>query len=693
MSAHTIEAILTAKDQGFTSTFDKATQKTESFGQKLKSGLGFGAWSAIGQKAVSSVFGLISSSVGGAVKRFDTLNNFPKVMKSLGFGAKEAEASINKLGSGIQYLPTTLDKVASQTQQVVAVTGDLDEATRLTLALNNAMASGGQSAEQQASAINQWVQAMSKGKPDLQDWRALVQTAPAQMNQLAEATLGAGKTQSDLYEAMKNGSVSIDTVNKKMIELSEKGGKGITSWAKQAESAGGGIQMSMTNVKASVQRNMANIIDATSQMLSKWGGISGIIGKAVPAFDKVGGTITKILTKKISLKKGINTLADDATTLIQKALDAMGKVAPKVVKVGFTIVSTLVQSLGKNMPKLLLRAGDMILNFIRAIGKQLPKLIVTGLNALTNLTNGLNKGQPALVNKAIAIGGEIVKAFIKALPAILKAGISLMGSLLKGIINGFTIIPSKLGTLVKKIPTKIREYLPSVLSAGKALITAMGQGISSLGAWVSGKAKAVAKKVPSAIKSGIGSLISAGKHAITTLGSGISSMAGWIASKATSLAKKIPSAIKGAVTGLASIGRNIVKGLWNGASGMVNWAVSKFKDLGKSILGGIKKALGIKSPSKEFAKVGRWSVLGLVEGLENGQRMVAKATESLVSIPAMGIGGLAVNGAYEYGMTASYTIDVPLYINGREFARATAGDMSTALNTRETRMSRTRGVR
>jgi hypothetical protein len=60
MSAHTIEAVLTARDQGFTSTFDKAVQKTESFGAKLKSGLGFGAWMAIGQKAVSTVISAVN---------------------------------------------------------------------------------------------------------------------------------------------------------------------------------------------------------------------------------------------------------------------------------------------------------------------------------------------------------------------------------------------------------------------------------------------------------------------------------------------------------------------------------------------------------------------------------------------------------------------------------------------------------
>jgi hypothetical protein len=73
--------------------------------------------------------------------------------------------------------------------------------------------------------------------------------------------------------------------------------------------------------------------------------------------------------------------------------------------------------------------------------------------------------------------------------------------------------------------------------------------------------------------------------------------------------------------------------------------------------------------------------------------LVDKATQALVNIPTASMSNLALSSEYEYGTSASYTIDVPLFINGREFARATATDMSDALNTRESRMSRMRGIR
>lgn len=572
MSAHTIEAVLTAKDQGFSSTFDKALNKTETFGQKLKSGLGFGVLMRAGQKAFDVIGNSIATNMDGAVKRFDTLKNYPKVMESLGFSAEKAGASIDALGNGITYLPTTLDKVASQTQQVVAVTGDLDKATKLTLALNNAMASGGQSAEQQASAINQWVQAMAKGKPDLQDWRALVQTAPAQMNQLAEATLGAGKTQTDLYEAMQNGTISIEEVNDAMIKLSEEGADGITSWAEQAKSAGGGIQMAMTNIKAGVQRNIANVIDSIDQALEKFGGISGVLESVIPAINSFGETITSVISGDTSL--------GDA---VQGMLDTLGAKAKEFLPKGV----------------------EFVMNLVAGILQQLPQMIVAGLNAITSMIQGLDSGEGALAGKAVQLMGKILMAFIKAIPSMLKAGIQLIFALAQGISNAI----------------------------GKA-VSAGANG---------------AKRVFKAIKSGLGNLV--------------------------------------------GVGRDFIAGLWNGIKAKFDAVVNKVKALASKLPKVVKKVLGIGSPSKVMREIGVFTGEGFVLGIEDMTRKVEDASSNLVAIPRARSMGMSADLAYEYGTTADYRIEVPLFINGREFAKATATDMQTAMNQNEARQNRMRGIR
>ena len=78
---------------------------------------------------------MVKNSLDGAIDRYDTLNNFPRVMEQMGFDAQASEKAINKLSDGIQGLPTRLDEVASTAQSIAIMTGDLDGAVDTTLAL------------------------------------------------------------------------------------------------------------------------------------------------------------------------------------------------------------------------------------------------------------------------------------------------------------------------------------------------------------------------------------------------------------------------------------------------------------------------------------------------------------------------------------------------------------------------------
>lgn len=614
-STNVIEAILTAKDKGFTSTMDKASKTTQGLMVKFSSGLGFGAWMAVGQKAVNMVFSSINTNMDGAIKRFDTLNNFPKVMQSLGFSADDAQASIDKLGSSIDHLPTTLDAVSSQTQQFVAITGDLDKATDLTLALNNAMAAGGAPAEQQAAAINQWTQAMAKGKPDLQDWRALVQTAPAQMNQLAEATLGAGKTQQDLYQALQSGSVTMEEVNEKMIELSKNGGDGFASWEEQAKSAGGGINMAMVNIKAAVQRNMANIMGSIDKMLEKWGGISGTLQKVIEPINALGSAIqgmiegsldpTEVLTGFLDgITANLPTLMQKGTEIILNIVKGISNAMPQVLNSAIRVILSFVSGVAQNLPKIILAGANLILDFLIGIVKNLPEIIKSGYEALTSFVEGLGSGQGQLLKKVGTLMVEMVKAIIKAAPQLLAGGVKLIGKLLEGIGKGFVSLFKSVAKYASQIPEKIRN--------------------------------------------GIGSLF--------------------------------------------SIGANVVSGLWDGIKGKWDSMIGWIQDKASKLPNPVKKVLGIASPSKVFMKIGGFVGEGFALGIMSAQHMVEDATLGLVSTPSVAM-AQGLNTDVEYGVSARYDIVVPLEINGKEFARATASDMSAQINRNEKTYNRKLGYR
>ena len=569
-----VKAILTAEDRGYSSTMKNALGVTETFGQKIKSGIGFGVLMRAGQKAFDVIGNAISTNLAGATKRFDTLNNYPKVMQSLGYSAQQAEKSMNTLGNSIDHLPTTLDKVASQTQSVVAVVGDLDKATELTLALNNAMAGGGASAEQQASAINQWVQAMAKGKPDMQDWRALVQTAPAQMDQLSKALLGASANQTTLYEAMQNGEVTIEEVNDAMIDLAKNGGKGFASWEEQAKSAGGGINVALVNIKAGIQRNIANVLDSVDKRLEKVGGISGLLQTIIAPINAIGDAISGVINGDLTF--------EDALT-------------------------NMLNSISAKLPEFIKKGISMVLNLASGIAQALPNLIVKGLNALTSFVQGLGKGDGKLISKAFDIVVKLAGGLIKNLPQILSAGVKLILALLQGITSAFGSLLGKVGALARKIPT--------------------------------------------AIKNGIGNL--------------------------------------------ASVGRNFIEGLWTGIKSKFDSVINRVKEKIKNLPEAVKKVLGIHSPSRVMARIGEYTGEGFALGIERSFRQVQSAMGGLYSLqPAGALGGsMSLSDDYSYNATARYEVVVPVNLNGREIARASASDMQTALNQRETRQSRKVGIR
>lgn len=227
----------------------------KSIGAALTGAIG-GAVAVATSKAVSMVTG----AIGNAVKRVDIMNNFPKIMKNLGYSAKDATKSINKMSDGLRGLPTSLDSMAGMVQQLAPLTGGLGEATDLSLALNNALLAGGKSTDIQANAMEQYTQMLAIGKVDMAAWRSMVAAMPGQMDQLSVSLLGAGNKSMDLYEAMKSGKVTFADFNDAVLKLNSEGVGAFASFEQQARDSTDGIGTGWANLQTAITRNLATII-------------------------------------------------------------------------------------------------------------------------------------------------------------------------------------------------------------------------------------------------------------------------------------------------------------------------------------------------------------------------------------------------------------------------------------------------
>lgn len=302
---------------------------SQSFGTGiLKSGAIIGAASTIVSKATD----VIVQSLGSAIQRFDTLNNYPKVMETLGYSSDDVSKSLETMDTRLQGLPTSLSDMVSTVQGIVTTTGDLNQATNAGLALNDMLLASGSSTQLTNAAMEQFRQILSKGKPDMQDWKSLTQAMPGQMDQLAKHMLGPTANANDLYTALGGGGAEAtlqmgDLLNA-MIQLDQEGGEGITSFAEQAKSASGGVATSMANVQTAVTRGLANTLDA--------------IGK-----DNISNAFA-------GLKEGVDTAfsvfngaLSAAMPTIKNVISALGQLAPHIIAAvaaakGFSVVKSLI---------------------------------------------------------------------------------------------------------------------------------------------------------------------------------------------------------------------------------------------------------------------------------------------------------------------------------------------------------------
>lgn len=286
-----------------------------ALGKKSAAGFAaaFGVITGVSAAVTSKALGVISSSIGSAVSRVDTLNNFPRVMQSLGYSADESASTISDLSDKLSELPTRLDDMASAIQQLAPSSVSLTQAKDRALAFNDALLAGGTSAGTQQNAMQQLTKVMSTGKMEMDSWMSIQEAMPGQLDQVAKSMLGQSAGAADLYDALKTGRVSVGDFANAIVSLDKRGGAGFDSFYQQAKNATGGIGTSMANLQNAVTKGVANVIQAfgagsitapIEALKSVINGAFGAVTNLINAFRNTGG-----MEAAASILSGLGSIA------------------------------------------------------------------------------------------------------------------------------------------------------------------------------------------------------------------------------------------------------------------------------------------------------------------------------------------------------------------------------------------------
>ena len=470
-------------------------------GGKFSSGLSAKAGAVMGlvSSVTSKAFDAISNSLGSAIGRVDTMNNFPKVMKNLGYSSDDASASIKKMSASIDGLPTSLPALTGMVQQLAPLCGSLDEATNIGIAFNDMCLASGASTADVSRAMQQYSQILSKGKPELQDWKTLQEVMPGQLNQVAKALIGPTANSKDLYNALKDGSITMGDFNNAVMKLDTEGVDGFASFAQQAKDSTQGIGTALDNISNRVAKAVQTIINAfgAENISGAINAFSGTFGKTADAIATVIYGIKDVVSKGVSgiasvfgqiksalpsgFLDGIVNAFNQLAPAIAPAITAFTLLLPAMggLQKVFGIVSGF-KSLGAALSAV---AGGPVGLIIAAIAA-----VVVGLAALYNtnedVRNAINSAWSGIQSAAAQVWPYIQQAVTTACsviqvavtqywPVIQQVVTQVMGAVKDFVVSAWPTIQAAFTTACSVIQSIIQAVWPVIQAVVSVVMSAI----------------------------------------------------------------------------------------------------------------------------------------------------------------------------------------------------------------------------
>lgn len=359
---------------------------------------------------------------------------------------------------------------------------------------------------------------------------------------------------------------------------------------------------------AAVKSAWENVITA----VGRGEGISDAFQGLVDSFfgeGDGGGLLNQIIPRIQTTMEGIGEFISTAAPYIADALPTLlNAILPTLTTTALSLLSTLGQVFTDNIGTLLTALIDIGTQLIVQVAQALPEMLPT---IITTIITVLIDNLPKLLEAAVLIIVALTQAIVSSIPAFIDG----VGAILKAI---WDLIVKYGGQFLTKAGEVCGNIIQSIVKFLSELPTKMaywaGQAI--------GQFIKFFMELPSKIKeiwnnviTGVGSFITNFKNKATEAGKGFFT--------------NIIDGIKALPEKVIEIGGNIVKGIWKGISDGWNWLVDSIKGLAESLLSGVKDALGIESPSKEFAWVGKMVDEGFAKGIEDNANLVDSALATL----------------------------------------------------------------
>lgn len=489
MGDFSVRAVLSAVDKNFASTMKSALGYTNNLKDTLTSGIGFGAMMAIGQSAVQTVMGEMSSLSKETIETSDSMYKLQAAMRFSGYEEKE----IQRIAGATGTLKTYADKTVFSLQDVMSTFGALSangikDADKLTEAVGNAVAVFGGGAQEYSSVALAFSQAMASGALHAQDWNQILNASPQLAGGLRKELIKLNpKIGKDFKKAMEDGALTADLLAEAMNNI------GMTEMAKEAATSVTTFEGAMGNLEATVVSGMMNLYDsfAKSSVIDVINGMNEKIGSGfdwlaveVPAaIDKISPYWTVFKTDFIEVKNAFGDAASAIIGHVGELTDSFGSaesvnsfsdvlgVATDALKsfAGFCEEhSEVIAKVLTTLPKLYVaykgfKIVKAVAPFVGTFSKGILMLAGKGVGAIAGKLLGIGAAEKAVGESSVTSANQMMQSAVAFLA--LGAGVALISA-------GFALLSYSSIQLASAGPAAIATMVGMVAAVGALMYVA-----------------------------------------------------------------------------------------------------------------------------------------------------------------------------------------------------------------------------
>lgn len=247
----------------------------------------------------------------------------------------------------------------------------------------------------------------------------------------------------------------------------------------------------------------------------------------------------------------------------------------------------------------------------------------------------------------------------------------------------------------------VNDGLDALGSKAKSAINSFVSAFSNAESKAKTAGRNIGNNIHNGVRDGLDKLPSTARNSMDKFNAGITAGGIQATASAKSISSSITSTLRATGNSSYSSGQYIGQGLANGMRSTLGTVRSVAAQLASAADAAIRAKAKIHSPSRVSEKDGAFWGEGWVGGILSKVKDAKKAALKLVSIPkvrtpefSLATGGPSLNDDYTYGnKEITYTIYVPVEVDGRQIAKASAVYTQKELEKLDKQNKRKQGIK